>query len=313
MKIPTLCYRLSLVTAVLLSGLALAQQNEGMTSEEVDNIRNNAADIPGSGVFPATKVVEADLPDQVVYRPADLSTLGQTKLGVYVFGNGSCTDDAAHSRFHALEVASHGYLTIVPGQIYTGVDAIPRPTETGSPPTSPDQLIAAIDWALAENSRPGSPYFGLIDLEAIAVSGYSCGGIQALISAKDPRVSTVVIMNSGLIIGRQTTMTGSTIDKGILEELHTPVIYILGGETDIAYENGMDDYARINHVPAAVANINKGHGGTYWEPNGGQAAQVAVNWLEWQLRDNEHAAQMFMGEHCGLCQDRDWGFEKKGF
>jgi hypothetical protein len=313
MKMSKQYYRLSLFTAVLLSGYVTAQLNDGMTSEEVNNTRDNATDIRGSGAFPATKVVEEGLPNQVVYRPADLDSLGQTKLGVYVFGNGSCTDDAAHSRFHVMEVASHGYLAIVPGQIYTGVDAIPRPAENASPPTSPSQLTAAIDWALAENDSPESPYFGLIDPKAIAASGYSCGGIQALISADDPRVATVVIMNSGLINGRETTMTGSTVNKDILEKLHTPIIYILGGETDIAYENGMDDYSRINHVPAAVANINKGHGGTYWEPNGGPAAEVAVSWLEWQLRDNEQAAQMFMGEHCGLCQNQDWEFEKKGF
>ena len=48
---------------------------------------------------------------------------------------------------------------------------------------------------------------------------------------------------------------------------------MLGGPTDIAYANGMDDYEKIDHVPIAVANIDKGHGGTYWEPNGGAAAK----------------------------------------
>ncbi len=48
-----------------------------------------------------------------------------------------------------------------------------------------------------------------------------------------------------------------------LEKIHTPVLYMLGGPTDIAYNNGMDDYARINHVPAFAANFPVGHGGTY--------------------------------------------------
>ena len=41
-------------------------------------------------------------------------------------------------------------------------------------------LTDAIDWALKENIRKGSPYYGRIDATQIAVSGWSCGGVQAL-------------------------------------------------------------------------------------------------------------------------------------
>jgi hypothetical protein len=99
--------------------------------------------------------------------------------------------------------------------------------------------------------------------------------------------------------------------KDLLEELHTPTLYVLGGPTDIAYANGMDDYAKIDHVPVAVASIDKGHGGTYWEPNGGVAADVVVQWLEWQLRSNAVAARMFVGADCGLCTDTAWEYESK--
>src|SRR5690606_1171334 len=69
----------------------------------------------------------------------------------------------------------------------------------------------------------------------------------------------------------------------------------------------------IDHVPVAVANIDKGHGGTYAEPNGGAAAAVVVKWLEWQLRGNAEAARTFLGDDCGLCVDPEWTYEKKGF
>jgi hypothetical protein len=65
--------------------------------------------------------------------------------------------------------------------------------------------------------------------------------------------------------------------KTLLETIHTPTLYVLGGETDIAYKNGMDDFARIDHVPVVAANVvGVGHGGTYWEPNGGRAAAAVV-------------------------------------
>lgn len=54
-----------------------------------------------------------------------------------------------------------------------------------------------------------------------------------------------------------------TVGKDILQKLHSPVIYINGGEKDIAYANGMDDFAKIDKVPVAMANIDVGHGGTY--------------------------------------------------
>lgn len=39
------------------------------------------------------------------------------------------------------------------------------------------------------------------------------------------------------------------VSKSLLEKIHTPTLYILGGKTDIAYANGMDGFARIKEVP----------------------------------------------------------------
>ena len=92
----------------------------------------------------------------------------------------------------------------------------------------------------------------------------------------------------------------------------TPVI-IQGGPTDIAYANGMDDFARVAHVPIAMANLPVGHGGTFSEPNGGVAASVAVSWLNSQLRGDAESAGRFVGEDCGLCKDMRWSLERKQF
>jgi len=284
---------------------------------------NARPDTPGSGRFAAMKEEVASLPRHVVYRPKDLAALGQTKLGVVAWGNGGCSDDAASSRFHLLEIASHGYLVIASGGILSGPGAPPRepreprpaaPQGQLPPPrTQVSDLTDAIDWALAENTRAGSPYFGRIDPAQIAYSGWSCGGVQALQVAKDPRVKTLVIHNSGILNSGPTNMTGTTVGKEVLQTLHTPVIYILGGPKDIAYENGMDDFKRISHVPAAVANLPVGHSGTYNEPNGGAAASVAVSWLDWQLRGDAQSGKRFVGDDCGLCKDTQWSFERKQF
>jgi hypothetical protein len=304
--------RISVVVAAVLAIATSAAS--GQPPENRDAI----PDTPGTGPFAPIKEIDAGLPDQVVYRPANLAALGNTKLGLYVFGNGGCSNDGASARLHLLNVASHGYLAIAPGGIYNGpgmTEAPPRPEGASIEnyaPTRPAQLGAAIDWALAENKRSGSRYYGRIDPEQIAISGFSCGGVQALTIAADPRVKTVVIMNSGLFVDGETRMGAMVETKDRIKDLHTPTLYVLGGPTDIAYANGMDDYKKINHVPIAVANIDKGHGGTYWEPNGGAVAEVVIDWLQWQLRGSTEASRAFVGPSCGLCSDPAWEYASKG-
>jgi len=285
---------------------------------------NKMPDTAGTGKFPALKEEVASLPDHVIYRPADLAKLGSQKLGVLAWGNGGCAADGAGGRFHLTEIASHGYLAIASGKILSGPGApahaappMPPPPAPGERPVIPPpatkaaSLIEAIDWALAENARAGSPYFGRIDPQRIAVSGWSCGGLQALQVANDPRVRTVIIHNSGIFNAGFSPQPGMDIGKDILKGLHTAVIYILGGPTDIAYANGMDDFKRIDQVPAVVANLDVGHGGTFIEPNGGRAASVAVSWLDWQLKGDASAAKQFTGKDCGLCKDPAWKVERK--
>jgi hypothetical protein len=285
-------------------------------------------DTPGTGKFPAMKEEVASLPDHVVYRPAQLDKLGSTKLGLYIFGNGGCSNDGASARLHLLEIASHGYLAIASGRLRSGPGATvprpatappaPRPAQSGAPASLPPpatksaDLVDAIDWALKQNDDPQSPYHNRIDPKAVAVSGYSCGGLQALEVAKDPRIKTTVIMNSGIFNAGSSAIPGMNAQKSLLETLHTPTFYILGGETDIAYPNGTDDFKRIDKVPVFLGNVLKvGHGGTYWEPNGGKAAAAVVAWLDWQLRNDQKAAKTFVGKDCGLCTDAAWSVEKK--
>ena len=104
-------------------------------------------------------------------------------------------------------------------------------------------------------------------------------------------------------------MPGLTKDH--LSKLHSPTLYILGGEKDIAYANGMDDFKRINHVPVFAANMDVGHGGTYSQPHGGEFSKVATAWFKWQLKGDKEAEKMFTGNPCGLSKDPNWKTEKK--
>jgi len=274
----------------------------------------------GGGSYPALFEERADLPNHVIYRPADLAAIGSKSLGIYVFGNGGCSADGTSSRNHLLEIASHGYLVIASGVI---PHAMPSPPATAPAPVTPgapklvaqtptSALVEAIDWAQRENAKPGSPFLGRIAVDQVAVSGWSCGGLQALSAAQDPRVKTAVIMNSGFFKDGTNPIGGVISDKALLSGLHGPVLYVLGGPTDIAYANGTDDYQRITKVPAALVNIPVGHGGTYMQPHGGIAAEVVSAWLDWRLKGQKAAAARFSGPDCGFCHDPRLTLDRKG-
>jgi hypothetical protein len=140
----------------------------------------------------------------------------------------------------------------------------------------------------------------------------SCGGLQTLVNAADKRLKAIMICNSGSFIDPSGAVPGMPMpEKEDLKKIHTPVMYLLGGPTDIAYENGMDDFKRIDHVPAVAVNYPVGHGGTYGQPHGGEFSIAALAWLEWQLKGDKEAAAMLKGKPCGLESRPDWTVEKK--
>ena len=98
------------------------------------------------------------------------------------------------------------------------------------------------------------------------------------------------MFNSGM---GDMSMAGANSESK--ESLHGPILYIVGGEKDIATNNALLDYKRINHVPVAFANMLDGdHGGTFDEKYGGTFARMAINWLDWQLKGQKEEASVFL-------------------
>ena len=260
----------------------------------------------GTGKYPAMMMTESTLPTHTVFRPEDLSAWGEdARLPIIAWGNGACANSPWEHVNFLSEVASHGFLVVAIGPM-------PEEGERTRDRSTSTQLIDAIDWAIAQNSDPESPYYQKIDTTKIAVSGMSCGGLQTLEVAPDPRITTVGVFNSGILPTAGSGMPGMpALNKDHLEKIHTPTLYLLGGESDIAYNNGMDDYKRINHVPVYVANMDVGHGGTYREPHGGEFARVATAWYQWQLKDDREAAKLFIGNPSELSKSTVWTVESK--
>ncbi len=262
----------------------------------------------GTGAYKAIMKEVPGLKEHTVFCPQDLSKFdAQHPLPVLVWGNGACANSPFEHMNFLNEIASHGYLVLA-----TGI--IPMDDEWYKGPMSrSEQQIESIDWAIAQNADPESPFYQKIDVKNICVSGMSCGGLQTLFNCADPRIKSLMICNSGLFNQQNAAQAVGGMPmppKEKLKEIHTPIIYILGGETDIAYGNGMDDFHRISHVPACAVNYPVGHGGTYREPHGGEFTVVALAWLDWQLKGDKQAEKMFKGKKPGLLKRKDWTIEK---
>ncbi|MBM0276600.1 cellulose binding domain-containing protein [Micromonospora tarensis] len=245
------------------------------------------AAVGGSGPYPADYETSTSLANHTIFRP---QTLPSERLPILVWGNGGCSANGLSQGNFLREIASHGFLAIANG----------APNGSGS--TNSQMLTQSIDWAVAENSRQGSKYYHKLDTSKVAVAGFSCGGLEAYAVSNDPRVTTTGIFSSGLL---------NDADDYQLRRLTKPIAYFVGGPSDIAYPNAMDDWGKLpSGLPAFMGNLNVGHGGTYDQTNGGEFGRVAVLYLKWRLKGDTTAGANFVGADCGLCRGQ-WTVQQK--
>jgi hypothetical protein len=250
---------------------------------------------------PDEPVIETDpgLPKRTVYRPKALGT-GDTLHAILVWANGGCLEDGTLYGQWLLQAASYGFVALADG-IPTDPSADPGSNGIRSGGADGKPQEGTIDWIVAENERPCSQYYHKLNVNKIAVSGQSCGGLMSLAAAGDKRVTTAIINNSGLF----------SPDMTIYSALHTPIAYFIGGSSDVAYSNSEQDYMNINNVPIFNANDPVGHGATWGDVNAGEFGRVNLGWLQWQLNGDMTAAKMFVGADCELCKSSTWTVKKK--
>jgi dienelactone hydrolase len=228
-----------------------------------------------------------------VYRPADLAAFPRKdKLPVMVWGNGGCAINSTRYGGFFTTIASHGFVVIATAA---------EPGATGGR-ASADNLRKGMDWADAENKRADSPLKGKIAVDRMAIMGQSCGGFLSIELGSDPRVDTIGVFNSGA--------QGDNVAR--LKALHGPVLLINGHDRDFLMATSKATYDAIDTLPAFYgARHGAGHTATVDHPGGGEWANVASNWLLWQLKGDKKAAKMFVGKDCSLCTNSNWDTASK--
>lgn len=249
---------------------------------------------PPTGPYSVSVEQDPGLMTYTIYRPVG----SKAKMPIVVWANGGCLQSALLYGEFLKEIASYGFLIIADGEptTETGCGQITQSDQNG------ERLIDAIDWAFAVNEKSCSQYYHKLDTAKVAAMGQSCGGIMTYNASDDPRLSTVIIWNSGLFQRNQQ----------VYDNLHAPMAIFTGGQRDVAQSNAQADFAAITKVPVFWGDLPVGHEATYHEDNGGEFSRVGVAWLKWQLmgETGPDGAGMFVGNNCGLC-NTDWTIKKK--
>jgi hypothetical protein len=201
------------------------------------------------------------------------------------------------------EIASWGYFVVAdgpPGGGGTNCGSIGMSTDVVS---MAKPLISYIDWAIAENGKSCSAYYESLDTTKIAADGFSCGGLMAMGTAGDPRMTAVGQTSSGL-----TSAVAS-----YYKTIHTPFKILLGGSGDVAYTNGMRDYDQMVSAGVSVLLLSKdnaGHGGDLSRGTG-DFNTVNLSWLNWQLKGDTGATgkSLLVGSSCKYCSASGWEYK----
>jgi dienelactone hydrolase len=261
-----------------------------------------STNVSGSG--PHQVVVEtnsdAGIKEGTIYRPKDLG--GAEKYPIFVWGEGGCSLNGLSNSGAMAEIASHGYFVIADGTPNNGNS---RSMNTNDIPSMGKPLLAYVTWAIAENSKSCSAYYQSMDTTKVGANGFSCGGLMAEGTAGDPRITTWGLNSSGMFSANQN----------FYKTVHTPVLIVLGGPSDIAYENGERDYDNISalNLPIMLFSKDLGHGGDLFSRNGGDFTKINLAWLNWWLKGDETATGKgrLVGSGCSYCTDKAWEVKSK--
>src|SRR5207245_130093 len=163
----------------------------------------------GTGPYRAIMATDPGAKEFVLYYPANLNALRTKKMAIVLWGNGSCTYMGNKCRNLLSEIASHGYLAIAGGPMgppsaetitmasnnwtpsAIGPKPQSRPADSSRPRVTVDLLSQGITWAIAENGRQGSKFYGKLDTDAVAVMGQSCCAALAASFGTEERIKTI--------------------------------------------------------------------------------------------------------------------------
>lgn len=221
-----------------------------------------------------------------IYRPQQLAPNGaKNPFVAWISGGGS-----SPSQYTLLpHLATHGFIIVASNTV----------PQVGQQQALGKEMVAAVDWMLAEIQRAGSDYAGKIDGTKVAAMGYSMGGLASTAAAADPRWTTTVHISGGA-------------GDGTVKNLHAPAAILCGASgADIAGANCAKDFDQAS-TPVFYGVFNGGdHLGVRTQPYAERISTLVTGWLRWQLMGDPLLKAMFVGDMCTVCGDSNWTVKRK--
>jgi hypothetical protein len=206
--------------------------------------------------------------------PKDLGRDG-LKHPIVTWGNGAGSTPNQYTLLQRM--ATHGFVVIA----------------SNSSSVTAALLKGGIDWLIMENGREGSMFKDKLDPNQVASMGYSLGSLATFEAATDMRIKTTV------------HISGGSMTKSVVANLHGPAAFYCGSSSDIAY-NGCEGDFQITKVPTIYANFPGDHLGVRNAATAPMIAKATVGWLRWRLMGDKMLDAMFIGPNCTLCKDTAW-------
>jgi hypothetical protein len=221
-----------------------------------------------------------------IFRPACMKE-GE-KYPVITWANGTCWQTHAYTALLGTE-ASHGFIVVASNSTWT--------RNTTSPEGVPVQLHA-LDYAEHLNNDPDSVLYQKLDMEHIGAAGHSQGAGATAQSESDPRIDAIILWNGGVPDEKPFIyVSGDREDPGRV------TADSLVERTDDATQPGAWVYY---HQVLETGGKATGHMVLIQQPE--RVIDISVAWWKWQLKGDQEAKKMFVGDDCGLC-NRDEEFE----
>ena len=255
----------------------------------------------GDGPYEYSTITESqglrngpDYRDGVVYYPIGAEAPFKSIVLTPGFGGGS-SEMSSWAEFYA----SHGFIAMRIG---------PNDEINDSHYQRGEGLLDGIESIRQEHSRVGSPLYGLVDTDNFSVSGYSMGGGASHNAAMiDGSLKALISLNPTVLFEDCDLCPANSYDGEIyciclVPELveHSVPSLIFAGEVEVneltAYEGmlGQDVYVNMPDSTPKIMFEGAGSGHGFAAYPNGEVSQYALNWLKYQVMDDDSACESLL-------------------
>lgn len=180
------------------------------------------------------------------------------------------------------------------------IDTFSTTTGTGK------EIVASIDYMLAQNDMPGSPFYQRIQKDQIGAAGHSQGSTGV--------INAHTNFEHGDLIKTVVSIALPKLKYCDPEDVYdTSAIkvpfFVMSGTRDFIISPSSSNKVEISkanpHIPAMMA-MAKGAAHTAIEQDGGQHRGYLTAWMRYRLMDDSQAMAAFMGKDAEILKNQRW-------